>query len=94
MNENIAIYKKWGRKNYSHLQVTNIVFMTLHMKDDIMWHIFHQQRFLKQLICCGNHTNIIYPDLFIRYCENCFFLSNTFTFDSIVDDIYETNSFH
>ena len=22
------------------------------------------------LFCYGNHTNIIYPDLFIRYCEN------------------------
>ena len=60
-----------------------------------MWHLFHQQRFLKQLIYCGNHTNIILnPDLFIEYCENCFFILNTFTFDSTVDNIAWTNSFH
>ena len=49
-----------------------------------MWHLFHQQRFLNKLICFGNHTNIIYPDLYIRYCENCIFILNTFIFDNIV----------
>ena len=41
-----------------------------------MWNLFHQQRFLKQFIYCGNHTNIIYPDLFVQYCENWFLLSS------------------
>ena len=56
----------------------------------ISCNICSTQRFLKQLICCGNHTNIIYPDLFIRYCENCFFILNTSSFDRIVDNISET----
>ena len=59
-----------------------------------MWHLFHQQWYLKQLIYCGNHTNIMYPELFIQYCENCFFILNTFTFYSTVDNIFWTNSFH
>ena len=36
----------------------------VHKWDNFMWHVFHQQMFLNQLICCGNHTNIIYPFLF------------------------------
>ena len=42
----------------------------------------------------SNHTNIIYPDLFMQYCENCFFILNTFTFERTVDNISWTNSFH
>ena len=38
-----------------------------------MRHLFHQQTFLKQLSYCENHTNVIYPDLFMQYCENCFY---------------------
>ena len=40
------------------------------------------------LLWKSHQHNIGYPDLFIRYCESCFFILNTFTFDNIVDNYF------